>query len=364
MRKHHPHNERIKHKYLIFLKEAKRLSESTVDQVASAIADFEQSTDFKDFKKFHIDQAQKYKRDLSERKNPKTNKPLAISTQRSRLMALKAFVQWLAHQPGYKSRVKYTDAEFFNPTHNEGRMAQAYRQRKPPTIDQIMQVLEVMPTETVIERRDKALIAFTLLSGARDSALVSLSLKHVDFDKREVFQDSREVKTKNRKTIRSDFFPVGEAVEQIVGEWIDELEVEHRFGPNDPLFPKTKVARDQETESFKAVGIEPTYWQSAGRVRHIFRQSFELAGLPYFNPHSFRKTLVVMGERVCKTPKDFKAWSQNLGHNGVLTTFESYGHVPQDQQKEVFRAMRDGDDQLSDQSLMDELHEIMRRRGR
>jgi hypothetical protein len=35
--------------------------------------------------------------------------------------------------------------------------------------------------------------------------------------------------------------------------------------------------------------------------------------LPYFNPHSFRKTLALLGGRICKTPEEYKAWSQNLG---------------------------------------------------
>lgn len=37
--------------------------------------------------------------------------------------------------------------------------------------------------------------------------------------------------------------------------------------------------------------------------------------------------LVQLGETVCKMPEDFKAWSQNLGHEGVLTTLFSYGEV-------------------------------------
>ena len=41
----------------------------------------------------------------------------------------------------------------------------------------------------------------------------------------------------------------------------------------------------------------------------------------------FRKTLAQFGERVCETPEAFKAWSQNLGHENVLTTFASYGQV-------------------------------------
>jgi hypothetical protein len=37
-----------------------------------------------------------------------------------------------------------------------------------------------MPNETNIEKRNRALIAFALLTGARDGALSSFQLKHVD----------------------------------------------------------------------------------------------------------------------------------------------------------------------------------------
>jgi len=38
---------------------------------------------------------------------------------------------------------------------------------------------------------------------------------------------------------------------------------------------------------------------------------------------------------VCKTPEEFKAWSQNLAHENVLTTFTSYGAVSRDRQADV-----------------------------
>ena len=50
MRKHHPQNERIKREYFNYLEQAKRMSQSSVDQVAAAISQFEQSTNFKDFR--------------------------------------------------------------------------------------------------------------------------------------------------------------------------------------------------------------------------------------------------------------------------------------------------------------------------
>jgi hypothetical protein len=38
-----------------------------------------------------------------------------------------------------------------------------------------------------------------------------------------------------------------------------------------------------------------------------------------------------------------KAWSQNLGHADVLTTFTSYGQVPVHRQGELIRAMAASD---------------------
>ena len=78
-------------------------------------------------------------------------------------------------------------------------------------------------------------------------------------------------------------------------------------------------------------------WSSASPIRSIFREAFISAGLPYFNPHSFRNTLAQLGEEICKTPEDFKAWSQNLGHEKVLTTFISYGEVACQRQGEIIR---------------------------
>jgi hypothetical protein len=38
------------------------------------------------------------------------------------------------------------------------------------------------------------------------------------------------------------------------------------------------------------------------------------------------------------SPEAMKAWSQNLGHADVLTTFTSYGSVPRHRQGELIRA--------------------------
>jgi len=116
------------------------------------------------------------------------------------------------------------------------------------------------------------------------------------------------------------------------------LRVEKLWGNDDPLFPMTRVALG-ESRQFEAVGLERGHWSSAARIRTIFRDACARAGQPYFNPHSFRNTLVRLGEFVCKSPEEFKAWSQNLGHEKVLTTFLAYGSVGASRQGEIIRGL-------------------------
>jgi len=80
MKKHNPANERIKRKYFAFLKEAKRNSESTVDAAAKALNRFEVYTKFRDFKKFHFEQAIAFKRHLAEQKGQRSGKKLSKAT--------------------------------------------------------------------------------------------------------------------------------------------------------------------------------------------------------------------------------------------------------------------------------------------
>ncbi len=339
MTKYNANNERIKRQYFAFLKEAKRQNESSVDAVAKAISRFEAYNKYRDFKAFHFEQAVGFKHHLAKQPNQQTGKPISKATMHSTLGQLKAFFQWLAMQPGYKSRINYSDAEYFNLSEKDVRVATAKRPKPVPTLEQIRHVIQSMPHQSDIERRNRALIAFTLLTGARDSAIASMKLKHIDHAGKSVFQDARDVKTKFSKTFTTYFFPVGEEIEQIVQDWVRYLKEELLWSNDDPLFPKTQVAVGDE-RVFKAIGLEKAHWSNASPIRTIFREAFEAAGLPYFNPHSFRKTLTTLGQQRCQTPEDFKAWSQNLGHEEVMTTLYSYGHVQTQRQGEIIQQLK------------------------
>lgn len=338
MPKHNPNNERIKRQYLAYLKEAKRHSEATVDAVAKALARFEEDTKLRDFGAFHFKQAVAFKKRLAEQDSQVTGEKLSKATLHATLAHLKRFFLWLAGQPGYKSRLRYSDAEYFNLSDKDTRVATARREKTFPTMEQVRHAIAGMPAGSDVERRNRALVAFTLLTGARDSAIASMKLKHVDLAAGSVFQDARDVNTKFSKTFTTFFFPVGAEVRGIVADWVTYLRETKLWGNDDPLFPATEMVVG-EGHHFEVAGLAHRHWSSAAPIRAIFRDAFQAAGLPYFNPHSLRNTLVQLGEVSCRTPEDFKAWSQNLGHEEVLTTFYSYGQVGMRRQGEIIRGL-------------------------
>ena len=327
MAKHNAANERIKREYFAFLREAKGRDVVTIDRVAQSLARFEASTRYKDFKRFHKEQAVAFKKRLGDSNSAKTGERLSKATVRSILRDLKAFFEWLSREPGYRSQLSYSDADYFNLSDKDKTIARTPREKRVPSLEQVECVLAVMPADTVIERRDRALLAFTAITAARVNALASLCLEHVDLANGVVKQDARTVRTKFAKTFETYFMPVCDGALEIVSEWVHELLEDHVFGPTDPLFPATQMGIG-ESGGFQPTGLSRKGWASTGPIRDVFRKAFASAGLPYYNPHSFRDMLVRHAMSLELSVMEMKAWSQNLGHADVLTTLTSYGKVP------------------------------------
>lgn len=338
MKNINPNNERVKRSYIVFLKEAKQLSEESLDAISSAIDRFETYNKHNDFKAFHHEQAVGFKNYLAKQTNQKTGKLLSKSTINAVLVNLRNFFEWLYGQPGFKSKFNYSDASYFNLSLKDVRVAKATNEKVFPTIDQVKHVIKNMPHSTEIELRNRALVAFTLVTAARVGAIASAKIKHVNLNEGKFIQDAREINTKFSKTFPTYFFPVGDDMVEIVADWIKYLKEEKLWGNDDPLFPSTLIEIG-ESQCFEAAGIGRKHWVSTSPIRNIFKEAFESAGLDNFNPHSFRNTLVQLGETICQTPEQFKAWSQNLGHEGVMTTFMSYGTVGTGRQKELIQGL-------------------------
>jgi integrase len=336
--KHNAPNERIKRDYLRYLKEAKWRDETSIDGAAKALVRFEDSTGRKDFRKLHREQAIAFKLRLRDALNARTGERLSKATINSTLRHCRDFFVWLAREPGYKNAIAYSDADYFSPSDKDVAIARATREKRVPTLAQVEHVLSILPGGTILQRRDRALIAFAMLTAVRVAALASLRLGDVDIAEGLVIQDARHVRTKFSKTIRTDFMPVSERALAIVRAWHGELSADATRGPDDALFPATAIALDDQG-AFTAAGLAREGWSTGGPIRDVFRRAFAAAEIPYFNPHSFRHMLARYAMTLDLTPEAMKAWSQNLGHNDVLTTFTSYGEVPTHRQGELIRTL-------------------------
>jgi integrase/recombinase XerD len=195
-----------------------------------------------------------------------------------------------------------------------------------------------MPEDDKFQKRDKALFAFFMLTGARVGAAVTLMLKHVNLFDGHIFQDAREVATKNAKTIDTWFFPIDLRLPRVlrgVGQASARGRALLRYGPafseGEDRGPKRQV-RESGACTRGIFG-----WRQV--QRHYPAGLRPSAHLPEFTPHAFRKTLALYCDQISRTREEFKALSMNLGHEHVATTVDSYIPMSRERQGELVRGL-------------------------
>lgn len=333
-------NVRMKHRYLDYLKQARGRDEKTLDKVAAALSEFEKAIGGKDFKQFNRGWGERFKNYLEKCRNHRTGKPLSPSTVDATLAQVKGYVLWLADQPGFKSRVGYSDAEYFNNSRKGTRIAHTARPAQYPSMGQAFHAFQAMPERDKFEKRNKAIFALFMLTGARVGAASTLLLKHINLFDGHVFQDPRDVATKNSKLIDSWFYPVDPSYRDCFEQWVTYLREVELFGDFDPVFPKAQVRYVEGR--FARVGFHRECYANGGKLNSIVRASFTNVQMRAFTPHDFRKTLTNYGDQICKTREQFKAWSINMGHENIATTVGSYMPVTRDRQGELIKGLGNG----------------------
>lgn len=353
-------NEFVKKQYEEALLHGKYRDQKTVRAVWNNINLFENFTGYLDFTSFDAEQAKQFKRWLENQKNQK-EELLSISTVRSTLNNIREFFEWLAIHPSYVKKVDGRAVQYLRLSNNANRAARASREKIPPTLKELETTLKAMPFKTDIEKRDRAVFAFTIITCIRDDALVSLKRSDIDKASKVVWQNPKHVRTKRRKGIVTRF--VGQPLplaEEIVMDWLEYIDAVLEFKPNHPLFPKTLVWTNPKTMAFEAHGLSREHWSNAGAVRNIFKRSFEAVKLPYYNPHLFRKTICKWGLKNL-SQYEYKALSQNLGHEHVMTTYNSYAKLPEDEQLEAISNIGKTDSDVQNITIEELLAEVARR---
>jgi len=356
MAKFNSENERIKRRYLEWEREANGKSNSTIENIRNYIYLYDEFTKFKNFKLFNKNDAIAFKKHLAQKKARYSNQPVSKIYLFHAVKSVGNCLKWLYTQPGYRSKIDLTQVAYLNLQEKDVQIARTVKTKRFPTLEQIESVVKNMPADTEVQKRDRALIAFLALSGGRVTAIVSLKLKHIFLDDERIEQHPQEVKTKYSKKIITYFFPVGDFLKKIFIDWVNFLKQEKLFDHNAPLFSNTKLSLDGN-DQFSRQGLDSIPWKSTTSIRTIIKESFNAAGLEYYNPHSFRNTVVQLGYKFCKTPEEFKAWSQNLGHSSPLTTFTSYGHIEEYNQGAIIKRL--GKDDVDKPLTMNNLRQIL-----
>lgn len=109
-------------------------------------------------------------------------------------------------------------------------------------LDVALQAAGLLPGDDLLARRDRAIFCLAYVVTLRESALVTLRLRHIDINARVIHHDGRELRAKNGKDYTITWFPGTEAMWAFVRAWMEEL-VALGAGPDDALFPDAQTIR-------------------------------------------------------------------------------------------------------------------------
>lgn len=345
MKKTNYGSEMTKRDFFAFLRNSEQFSEDSIHAYEKALLYWEDFSRTEDFSTFDDKQAIDFRNWLKKKKRNGSENTISLSYCYDILRHLRKFFEWLSQQP--KSKINQTHIGFLSLSRKDSQIATQVRKVDIPTFEEVMQVIESIGGETEVAKRDRALISFTLLTGARISAIASMRMKNFDRRRLIIEQDPASgVKTKFSKLITTAFFPLpDERPLTYFLEWFDYLQKERGFNPNQPIFPATKLEQGKESLSYYSAGnVESAFWSNASPARKIFEKCFKGAGIPYYHPHTLRHLIVKEFIKTRLTEEEKKAISQNLGHEDVGTTFGSfgYGKISIDRQVDMVRGIKFG----------------------
>jgi integrase len=310
-------NERVLRAYQVY---CGRYASETRYAHFAAIRDFERFTGLKSLRLVKQEDAAGFREDLARRgREGRSRSSITHSASQ-----LSSFFRWLVQQEGFR-QMNHSIPEYFELSRRDAARAVSVPPTEHVPIDAFGRMIGAMPTDTLIERRDRAVIAISCLAGTRASATASLRIGDIDVEGCRVLQDARWVRTKNSKSHVTLWFPVPDLFKQVLLDWIGETR-QLGCGDRDALFPPDPVC---ETPRLLArTDREPVApWTTDEGVRRAFRRGAEAAGVPYCNPHSVRHTLAALAKVQCRNLEEEQAWSHNLGHSDLGTTRRHYARM-------------------------------------
>jgi integrase/recombinase XerC len=200
---------------------------------------------------------------------------------------------------------------------NPARLVSSPRvERKLPnhlTIEQMVKFIETPETESVLGKRDRAILELLYASGIRVSELVNLNLPDIDFN-----QQTLRVKGKGRK---ERVVPFGEHAKRALQEY---------------LGVRSELMAEAEPDKLDALAVFMNYQgtrittRSVGRM--VDKYVKQCAAIHHISPHSLRHSFAT---HLLDAGADLRAIQELLGHVRLSTT-QQYTHVSMDKLMEVY----------------------------
>jgi len=298
--------------YLEYCEIEKNLSQNTIRMYHFYLTDFSQwSRDYLKKDAFTLgdiddDLVKKYRIYLNRRMSSKSNQEYKRSTQKTFLVALRAFLRYLVVEKGL---------EILSP---EKIILGKSEDRIPKFLNtgQMKKLFEVQNLDKKSGVRDKAIIETLYSTGLRVSELVALNRDEVNFDTGEF-----TVLGKGRKARTVYLSP--EAI-----KWLKRY-LSTRADPFVPLFIRYSGKKMQENDfDGESLRITPRSIQRLIK-KYVKRSGISVDATPHTLRHTYATGLLSEGA-------DLREVQELLGHSNVSTT-QIYTHVTNRQLKDIHK---------------------------
>ena len=338
-------NDRIIYAWLQF---SGRFDEKTVCAKLGFIREFEAFFGGKSFAKIKTEDVSAFRECLKASVESDQGNRRSVSTVRHCASHLKSFFKWLIEQKGYHNLNRSLPDNFALPKKFDSKGLDR-EEKFVPSDEDAVAIIEGMPTETLLERRDRAMIAAAFLGALRADTVTSLQLKHIDVSQRIIWQDGQVSRTKNSKSLKTNFFPLSAIYCVVLEDWQNELRG-MGYLEDDALFPGEPDLKPRSSaKPIKKISV----MNSTHAISRAFRRASELIG-KNFTPHSVKHYIGALGLRRCKTLEQETAWSATMAHNDIRTTRRYYQKPSQDKIDDVFEAFEQcsGSDVPQDEMML------------
>ncbi|MGB7243927.1 MAG: phage integrase N-terminal SAM-like domain-containing protein [Sulfitobacter sp.] len=321
-------NDRIIYKWQTY---AGGYSEQTVEKHLAAIRFFENNLQGKSFAKLTTDDFAAVRKELKKRATPHATDSLSASTIKHIVSHLIAFFDWLLKQDGYRRLPRDFAGYLKLPKAVVARSVQV-KQKEFPSLSEAEELLNEMPSKSLVDLRARALFALAFLGALRADTLVSLQIKHFDVKRRLILQDASVVRAKAGKSLNIFWFQIPTTFETAVVNWLERLRW-FGFSDEDALFPDLKYAKHRVRISGRNAVPVPVM-----STTHAVTEAFNIACRNIeakYTPHAAKHTIGAERDIRALTHEERKAWSLNMGHESEQTTERHYGTMPDDRRFEV-----------------------------